>query len=78
VLAHGVGLCDEYPSVRCPEDVEAHGYGGVFEVGMTLSFEAYFGAVDGHEGVKLEEQALVTDHGVVQLLSYRYESAMLA
>ena len=78
VLAHGVGLCDEYPSVRYPEDVEAHGYGGVFEVGMTLSFEAYFGAVDGHEGVKLEEQALVTDHGVVQLLSHRYESAMLA
>ena len=30
VLAHGVGLCDEYPSVRYPEDVEAHGYGGCF------------------------------------------------
>lgn len=78
MLAHGVGLCDEYPSVRYPEDVEAHGYGGVFEVGITLSVEAFVGAVDGHEGVKLEEQVLVTDHGVVSLLSYRYESAMLA
>ena len=78
VLAHGIGLCDEYPSVRYPEDVEAHGYGGVFEVGMTLSVEAYVGAVDGHEGVKLEEQVVVTDNGVVPLSSYRYEAAMLA
>ena len=78
VLAHGIGLCDEYPSVRYPEDVEAHGYGGVFEVGMTLSVEAYVGAVDGQEGVKLEEQVVVTDNGVVPLSSYRYEAAMLA
>ena len=49
--------------MRYPEDVEAHGYGG---------------AVDGHEGVKLEEQVLVTDHGVVPLSSYRYESPLLA
>ena len=36
VLAHGVGLCDEYPCVRYPEDIEAHGYSGTFEPGMTL------------------------------------------
>jgi Xaa-Pro aminopeptidase len=47
VLAHGVGLCDEYPSVRYPEDVEVHGYGGCFAVGMTLCVEAYIGAVGG-------------------------------
>ena len=69
LLAHGIGLCDEYPSVRYPEEVEAYGYGDVFEVGMTPSFEAFFDAVDGHEGVKLEEQVLVTDNGVVPLSS---------
>jgi Xaa-Pro aminopeptidase len=78
LLAHGIGLCDEYPSVRYPEEVEAYGYGDVFGVGMTLSFEAFVGAVDGHEGVKLEEQVLVTDNGVVPLSSYLYEAAMLA
>jgi len=36
VLAHGVGLCDEYPSVRYPENIEAHGYDDCFEVVMTL------------------------------------------
>ena len=77
VLAHGVGLCDEYPSVRYPEDVEAHGYGGCFEVGMTLCVEAYIGAVGGHDGVKLEEQVLITDTGAVPLSTYRYEAAFL-
>jgi len=78
VLAHGVGLCDEYPSVRYPEDVEAHGYGGNFEVGMTLCVEAYVGAVGGVDGVKLEEQVLVTDRGAVPLSTYRYEDQFLA
>ena len=41
VLAHGVGLCDEYPSIRYPEDVAHHGYDGHLEVGMTLCVEAH-------------------------------------
>ena len=78
VLAHGVGLCDEYPSVRYPEDVEAHGYGGEFEVGMTLCVEAYVGAVGGREGVKLEEQVVITETGAVPMSTYRYEDDLLA
>ena len=78
VLAHGVGLCDEYPSVRYPEDVEHHGYGGSFEVGMTLCVEAYVGAEGGRDGVKLEEQVLVTDQGAIPLSTYRYEDAFLS
>ena len=78
VLAHGVGLCDEYPCVRYPEDVEAHGYSGTFEPGMTLCVEAYIGAVGGLEGVKLEEQVLITETGCEMLSTYRYEDALLA
>ena len=78
VLMHGVGLCDEYPAIRYAEDVEAHGYGGCFEVGMTLTVEAYVGAVGGAEGVKLEEQVLVTESGAVPLSSYPFEADLLA
>ena len=78
VLAHGVGLCDEYPCVRYPEDVEAHGYSGCFEPGMTLCVEAYIGAEGGLEGVKLEEQVLITETGCEPLSTYRYEDALLA
>ena len=78
VLAHGVGLCDEYPSVRYPEDVEAHGYSGSFVPGMTLCVEAYVGSVGGQEGVKLEEQVVVTEIGCAPLSQYPYEKALLA
>ena len=78
VLAHGVGLCDEYPSVRYPEDVDAHGYSGSFVPGMTLCVEAYVGAVGGQEGVKLEEQVVVTETGCAPLSQYPYEKALLA
>ena len=78
VLAHGIGLCDEYPSIRYPEDVEHHGYGGEVEVGMTLCVEAYIGAEGGREGVKLEEQVVVTDTGCVPLSTYPYEADLLS
>jgi Xaa-Pro aminopeptidase len=45
---------------------------------MTLCVEAYFGAVDGREGVKLEEQVLVTETGCETLSAYPYEQALLA
>ena len=76
-VAHGVGLCDEYPSIRYPEDVDHHGYDGEVEVGMTLCVEAYIGAEGGREGVKLEEQVVITDIGAEPLSTYRYEAVLL-
>ena len=78
VLAHGIGLCDEYPSIRYPEDVADHGYGGSVEVGMTLCVEAYIGAEGGREGVKLEEQVVVTETGCELLSTYPHEADMLS
>ena len=78
VLAHGVGLCDEYPSIRYPEDLEHHGYPGQLEVGMTLSVEVYIGAVGDKEGVKLEEQVVLTETGAEPLSSYPYEADLLS
>ena len=78
VVMHGVGLCDEYPSIRYPEDVEAHGYDGVVEPGMTLCVEAYIGAEGGKEGVKLEDQVLITEDGVENLTKFPFEADLLA
>jgi len=63
-IVHGVGLCDEYPSVSYPQDSKLGGYDGVFEPGMCVCFESYIGALGGHEGVKLERQATITETGV--------------
>jgi len=73
VIFHGVGLCDEYPSIRYPEDIDSYGYDGVLEPGMMLCVEAYVGAVGGKEGVKLEDQLLVTEDGFENLTNYPFE-----
>ena len=73
VIAHGTGLCDEYPSIKYPEDQAQSGYDGVFEPGMMVSVEAYVGAKGGSCGVKLEEQALVTETGYELISSYPLE-----
>jgi len=61
VLAHGTGICDEYPSLYVREKWEATGFDGVVEAGNVFSVESFVGRRSGGEGVKLEEQILVTD-----------------
>jgi len=78
VLYHGVGLCDEYPSIGYVDDWHAIGTDGIFEANMVVSVESYTGKVGAREGVKLEEQILITETGVEPLSSYRYEADLLA
>lgn len=77
VVMHGVGLCDEYPSIRYREDYESYGYDGVFEPGMLICVEVYAGEAGGKEGVKLEDQVLITEDGYENLTKYPFESRLL-
>lgn len=77
VMVHGVGLCDEYPSIRYPEDLEAYGYEGELQPGMALCVEAYVGEVGGRDGIKLENQLLVTQDGYELLTHYPFEDSFL-
>jgi Xaa-Pro aminopeptidase len=73
VLAHGTGLADEYPSIYVRERWELTGFDGVVEAGNVFSVEAYCGRRTGGEGVKLEEQILVTERGPELLTTYPVE-----
>ncbi|MEM7463881.1 MAG: dimethylsulfonioproprionate lyase DddP [Pseudomonadota bacterium] len=77
VLAHGVGLCDEWPSIYFPEDWQRSGYDGVFKPGMMVCIETYCGAVGGREGVKLEQQVLVRENDIEDLTNYPWEDRFL-
>ncbi|KAM0238867.1 hypothetical protein ACHAP5_008556 [Fusarium lateritium] len=77
VMFHGVGLCDEYPCIRYPEDSESYGYEGELCAGMVLSVEAYVGEVGGKDGIKLENQLLVTETGYELLTKYPFEESFL-
>ena len=62
-LVHGCGLGVEYPFVLYPEDADDGMYDGRFEANMIVCVESYVGALDGPEGVKLEQPVLITDEG---------------
>ena len=58
-IAHGSGLSDEYPVIAFRDH-----HDGEVEAGMVFSVEAYVGVEGDPEGLKLEEQVLVTAEGV--------------
>ena len=58
-------------------DREETGYDGVFEENMVLCVESYIGAEDGAEGVKLEEQVLLSAGGTQILSTFPFEEDLL-
>jgi Xaa-Pro aminopeptidase len=80
LLAHGVGMTGEYPYLNHLEDFEA-GYDGRLQAGMTLCVESYIGEYgdsdDGREGVKLEQQVLITETGCELLSLFPFEDNLL-
>ncbi len=71
-IAHGSGLADEWPAIK----FDNHHDGEVC-AGMSLSVEAYVGAVGGQHGVKLEEQIIVTDGGAEVISRAPHEERLL-
>jgi len=77
VAAHGIGMCDEYPSIYYPMDWERTGFDGIIEENMTICVESYVGPVGEREGVKLEHQVLVTKQGPIVLSTFPFEEDFL-
>ncbi len=76
-IGHGVGLADEYPSLVHLEDFDSVGYDDVLRANTTLCIESYIGEEGGKEGVKLEQQVLLTDSGPELLSHYSLETDWL-
>jgi Xaa-Pro dipeptidase len=77
VLYHGVGLADEYPTLPHSADWTGDTPDGVLEPGMVLCAESYIGRLGGCEGVKIEEQVLITETGSEQLSRYPLDARLL-
>jgi len=75
--SHGVGMTGEYPYLYHRADFPEAGYDGVIEAGMTLCVESYIGEEGGAEGVKLEQQVLVTENGIELLSGFPFEADLL-
>ncbi len=81
-FAHGIGLENEWPIIKSVHKADRFGgygggYDGELQPGMTICIESYIGEVGGPDGVKLEEQILVTEDGPVSLSNTPFEQDWL-
>ena len=63
-LGHGLGLSGEFPNLPFAVDGTPFPLDDVFEPGMVFCVESYVGSEATGQGVKLEDQLLITDTGV--------------
>ncbi len=76
-IIHGVGMHGETPLVAHAQDFDRFSGDGELEPGMVVSVESYIGEADGAEGVKLEEEVLITERGTEMLSRYPFDEALL-
>ncbi|KAF1954132.1 Creatinase/aminopeptidase [Byssothecium circinans] len=75
--AHGCGMPGEYPYLYHRGDFPDAGYDGVIKPRMTICIESYISEKGGIEGVKLEQQVLITETGIEVLSMFPFEEALL-
>ncbi|HZZ63179.1 MAG TPA: Xaa-Pro peptidase family protein [Roseiarcus sp.] len=76
MMIHGAGFVDEYPTVVFPTDWDNWGFDGIFEENMVLCVESFIGEKGAKEGVKLEQQVIVTGGGAVPMSSSPFVDAI--
>jgi len=76
--AHGCGMTGEYPYLYHRGDFPDAGYDGEILPGMTICVESFIGEEGGGEGVKLEQQVLITETGFELLSTFPFEEALAA
>ena len=70
-------MTGEYPYLYHRADFPDAGYDGVIEPGMTICVESYIGEEGGPEGVKLEQQVLITETGIELLSEFPFEASLM-
>jgi Xaa-Pro aminopeptidase len=76
-LLHGLGLCGEHPYVPIHQQGEPYPMPGIFEPGMVVCIESYIGESASAQGVKLEDQFLITSTGVERMTMYPFDQRFL-
>lgn len=80
-MLHGIGMDDEPPFLPYRHAIDHVGESvipdGELQPGMMLCVEFYAGKTGGRDGVKLEEQVLITENGAELISTYALDSRFL-
>lgn len=74
---HGVGLCDEWPSMPYADRWEEGAYDQELEPGMVFCAESLVSPEDGDFSIKLEDQVLITESGYENLTTFPFDERLL-
>ena len=66
-VGHALGMSGEVPNIPHWRPGEPYPLDGELEAGMVFCVESYIGSARTRQGIKLEEQLLITDTGVERL-----------
>lgn len=75
-IGHGLGLAGDYPNIPHAAPGSAYALEGTIEPGMVICMESYIGSAVSHQGVKLENQFLVTESGVEPMSTFPFEDSL--
>ena len=75
-VGHGLGLAGEFPNIPHAVDGVPYPLPGVVEPGMVICLESYVGSRTAGEGVKLEDQFLVTTDGVERMSTFGFDDRL--
>jgi Xaa-Pro dipeptidase len=76
-VGHGLGLCGEPPTIPLARDGEPYTLAGEFEPNMVVCIESYIGDASTGQGVKLEDQFLITETGAERMTTYPFNADLL-
>jgi Xaa-Pro dipeptidase len=66
-IGHGLGMSGEFPNIPHAVAGEPYPISGTIEPGMVICIESFVGSEAMGEGVKLEDQLLITETGVERM-----------
>jgi len=76
-VGHGLGMSGEFPNIPHKKPGQPYPLPGGLEPGMIICIESYIGSSAAAQGVKLEEQLLVTQSGAERLSQFRYDDRLM-
>lgn len=75
-VGHGLGMSGEFPNIPHKRSGQAYPLPGALEPGMVICIESYIGSAEAGQGVKLEEQLLVTESGCERLSTMPFDERL--
>jgi Xaa-Pro dipeptidase len=75
-VGHGLGMSGDYPNIALLDPTTTYPLHDSLEPNMVICIESYVGSMEAGEGVKLEDQYLITETGAERMTTLPFDPAL--